>query len=187
MRKAKLESTLKLTYDTFFYLFTAGTAFVLFRDQSWFPGWVGGKGSCQNIYREFPDIPQDKRVEMELFYAFQLGVHIFSVFEMVVIKRKTAQKYYEMLLHHMLAASLIVFSAMSNEITVGIMILFTHDISDVFLAFCRSYVETKLSKVQPPRLRARLSSSSPSSTCSAGGSICASWCSPSASSGRQSC
>jgi hypothetical protein len=40
----------------------------------------------------------------------------------------------------MLAASLIAFSAMSNEILIGIMILFTHDFSDVFMAFGRTYV-----------------------------------------------
>jgi hypothetical protein len=51
---------------------------------------------------------------MQIFYNLQLGVHAFSVFEMVVIKRKTELKYYEKLLHHLLAVSLIGFSAMSN-------------------------------------------------------------------------
>lgn len=59
---------------------------------------------------------------------------------MVVIKRKTEMKYYEKLLHHMLAASLIAFSALSNDFLIGIMVLFTHDFSDVFLAFGRTYI-----------------------------------------------
>lgn len=82
-----------------------------------------------------------------MFYALQLGVHIFSVFEMVVIKRKNELKYYEQLLHHILAASLIAFSAMANEILIGVMVLFTHDASDIFMAFGRTYVETKFKKV----------------------------------------
>jgi hypothetical protein len=44
----------------------------------------------------------------------QLGVHIFSVFEMIVIKRGKERKYYEYLLHHCVAASLILFSMMCN-------------------------------------------------------------------------
>ena len=83
-----------------------------------------------------------------MFYALQLGVHIFSVFEMMVIKRKTELKYYEKLLHHILAASLIAFSAMANEVLIGIIILFTHDASDIFMAYGRTYTETKYKKVR---------------------------------------
>lgn len=74
-----------------------------------------------------------------MFYALQLGVHLFSVFEMMVIKRKTELKYYEKLLHHILAASLIAFSAMANEVLIGVMVLFTHDSSDIFMAYGRTY------------------------------------------------
>ena len=73
----------------------------------------------------------------------QLGVHFFSVFEMIVIKRKTERKFYEYLLHHFVAATLILFSMMYNEITAGTMILIIHDASDTLMAFGRAFVETK--------------------------------------------
>jgi hypothetical protein len=66
---------------------------------------------------------------------------------MMVIKRKSELKYYEKLLHHILAASLITFSAMTNQVLAGTMILFIHDSSDILLAFARTYVETKFKKV----------------------------------------
>lgn len=73
----------------------------------------------------------------------QLGVHLFSVFEMIVIKRKTERKFYEYLLHHFVAATLILFSMMCNEITAGSMILIIHDMSDILIAFGRAFIETK--------------------------------------------
>lgn len=53
----------------------------------------------------------------------------------------------------MLAASLIIFSAMTNEVLAGSMILFVHDTSDIFLAFGRTYIETKFKKVKIVKLR----------------------------------
>jgi len=63
-----------------------------------------------------------------------LGVHAFSVFEMVVIKRQTEKKFHEYLLHHFIAASLILFSIMSNQMVAGSMILLVHDMSDILMA-----------------------------------------------------
>jgi hypothetical protein len=70
-------------------------------------------------------------------------VHAFSVFEMAVIKRKTERKFHEYLLHHFIAVSLILFSLMSNQMVAGAMVLLVHDMSDVLMAGCRAFLETK--------------------------------------------
>jgi ceramide synthetase len=70
---------------------------------------------------------------------------MFSVFELVVIK-KNDRKYYEWMLHHFMAASLILFSMMCNEITAGVMILIIHDASDIFMAGSRTYFEANIKK-----------------------------------------
>lgn len=72
-----------------------------------------------------------------------MGVHAFSVFEMVVIKRQTEKKFHEYLLHHFIAVSLILFSIMSNQMVAGAMILLVHDMSDILMAGCRGFLETK--------------------------------------------
>lgn len=149
VRKRKLQSLMKLSYDTVFYSTTSIGALFMFRGEPWFPVWLGGSGSCKNIYSSYPNIPPQNEHSILVFYSIQLGVHIFSVFEVIVIKRKTDLKYYENLLHHLLAASLIAFSAMSNDFLAGSLILIAHDFSDVFLAFSRSYIDTKFSQVQP--------------------------------------
>jgi ceramide synthetase len=45
-----------------------------------------------------------------------------------------------------MAASLILFSMMCNEITAGVIILIIHDASDIFMAGCRFYFEAKIKK-----------------------------------------
>lgn len=47
--------------------------------------------------------------------------------------------YYEYVLHHALSNFLIIFSYLSNQWFIGIMVLFCHDISDFFLIFARAY------------------------------------------------
>ena len=78
-----------------------------------------------------------------MYFNLQLGVHIFSVFEMIVIKRNKERKYYEYLLHHFVAASLILFSMMSNQTAAGLMILIIHDASDILMAGGRAIVDMK--------------------------------------------
>jgi len=82
---------------------------------------------------------------MEIYFSVQLGVHTFSVIEMLVFRYKD-RKFWEYLLHHFIAASLIMFSMMCNAITVGIMILIIHDGSNILVSFMRFFVETKYSK-----------------------------------------
>jgi ceramide synthetase len=139
----KLNSIIKLSLDSVFYASTTVFAYYLFRDQYWFPSIVGGCGQCGQIYKEYPDWPKGSASKLEMYFMIQLGVHLYSVFEMIVIKRKTERKFYEYLLHHFVAATLILFSMMCNEIAAGSMILIIHDASDILLAFGRFYLETK--------------------------------------------
>ncbi len=46
------------------------------------------------------------------------------------------------MLHHVIAASLILFSLMSNQMLAGAMILIIHDMSDILIAGGRAYLET---------------------------------------------
>lgn len=77
----------------------------------------------------------------------QLGINFFSIYETFAIKRKSDRKFYEFLLHHFMATSLILFSMLTNNLAVGITILFIHNFSDVTGAFVRALVETKYKNV----------------------------------------
>lgn len=142
-REKKTKYVLKLSYDACFYSFTTIAAYIFFREEYWFPSIIGGCGECSKLYQDYPDWPKQKRTELEIYFLFQLGVHAFSVFEMMVIKRKTEKKFHEYLLHHFIAASLILFSVMSNQTIAGAMTLLVHDMSDILMAGCRGFLETK--------------------------------------------
>lgn len=77
----------------------------------------------------------------------QLGIHFFSMIEIVAVRRKTDRKYYEFLLHHFMATTLILFSLLTNNVAVGTIILFLHNFSDVAAAFVRALVETKFNSI----------------------------------------
>lgn len=57
-RTHKLRFMLKLSFDSIFYTFCTIMAYVLFRNDYWFPSMVGGCGSCSQLYKEFPNWPQ---------------------------------------------------------------------------------------------------------------------------------
>ena len=142
-RDYKLYSLKKLTFDTVFYSTCTIYSYWTFRNEYWFPSMAGGCGECGGIYKDYPNWPPNLRSSMEMYFNIQLGVHLFSVFEMIVIKRKKERKYYEFLLHHFMAASLILFSMMSNQITVGVSILVIHDASDILLAGGRALLDMR--------------------------------------------
>jgi ceramide synthetase len=52
---------------------------------------------------------------------------------------KIELKYWEYLLHHFLAVSLLYFSTMYNCEMIGVVVLILHDISDIFLSVGRVY------------------------------------------------
>lgn len=93
-REVKKQFMLKLSYDTIFYTIATFCSYFTFRQEYWFPSSVGGCGACSQIYKEYPDWPQGKKTELEIYFCFQLGVHIFSIFELVVLKKNYPKKYY---------------------------------------------------------------------------------------------
>lgn len=56
---------------------------------------------------------------------------------------KQEGNYYEYILHHSLSTFLIVFSFLTNQWLIGIMVLLCHDVSDLFLIMARGYKDYK--------------------------------------------
>lgn len=75
----------------------------------------------------------------------QTSSHLHALLLLMVYGTKIELKYWEYLLHHTLAASLLYFSAVYNTTTHGVVVLILHDFSDIFLALGRAVAD--LSKV----------------------------------------
>ena len=145
-RLRKIEMLLKLSYDTIFYTTSTVICYSIFSSEYWFPTATGGQGACSRIYEEYPNWPSTMRNELEIYFMFHLGVHLFSIFELILVRRGKERKFYEWMMHHSVASSLILFSMMCNEIAAGVMILIIHDASDIFLAGSRFYYEAHFKK-----------------------------------------
>lgn len=74
---------------------------------------------------------------MKIFYLFQFGKHFSRLFSHMFIRREG--NYYEYILHHALSTFLILFSYLTNQWLIGILVLLCHDISDLFLIIARGY------------------------------------------------
>lgn len=125
---------------TVYYICTTITGYMLIRDTSFLPSFLGGHGSIYTLgdHRYL----EEATLGMEIFYFIQMGKHAGRFFIHAFIKPEGS--YYEYLLHHTLATFLIVFSYTMDMWIIGIFVLWVHDFSDIALAVCRGYRECKV-------------------------------------------
>jgi hypothetical protein len=54
-RKKRCYTLVKWAFSIFYYGFASLACFLLIRNTSYFPTWLGGTGSPMNIYNDFPE------------------------------------------------------------------------------------------------------------------------------------
>lgn len=96
----------------------------------------GGSGDITKVW--VPNTPSD---ELKTVYLLQLGYHIAETILHISAPRKS--DYYEMILHHIATISLTAYSYVFNYLRIGVLIMFVHDISDIFVYICKSTSELK--------------------------------------------
>ena len=83
-----------------------------------------------------PDLPE-ATFAMKVFYLIQGGKHLSKLISHTFIKLEG--NFYEYLSHHFVSVYLILFSYLTNQWPIGIMVLIIHDASDMVLMFARGY------------------------------------------------
>jgi hypothetical protein len=126
----------KWGYSLIYYFISTLYAYIILYNSDSLPVWLGGSGSCMNIYNGAPSMP-DYSFAMEVFYILQFGKHFSRAFGHCFIRPEG--NFYEYALHHGLSTFLILFSFLMNYWVVGVFVLFVHDISDFFLILSRAY------------------------------------------------
>lgn len=125
-----------------YYTFSSVTCFLLFRDQDFWPKLLGGKGDVSNAFKALPgQIPYGQE-----FYMVQFACHLHSLIDYVVYKWRD-HTFWEMFLHHSLAVFLVFFSYCTNNIAIGILVLFVHDPCDVWLYIIRLLSDSKYKSI----------------------------------------
>lgn len=139
----RAEQHCKWMFDVVYYTCTTIIGYLIIRKTDFLPNYLGGSGSCSNIYVGHPKV-QDIKF-LNLYYQIQAGSHLYTFINQIWCKRNDT-KFYEYALHHGLALFLIWFSYMMNLTQVGILVLILHDPADVFLILARAYTDYKFRK-----------------------------------------
>ena len=123
-------------YSLVYYFISSISAYLIIKDTTYFPTWLGGNGECFNFYTNAPHL-NEGTTAMKIFYLCQLGKHLSRLTSHVFIRPEG--NYYEYTLHHSLSSFLIFFSFLTNMWIIGTMVLLLHDFSDFFLISARTY------------------------------------------------
>jgi len=135
-RKLRVPALSKMVYSMLYYLVSSVTGYLLIKNTSMMPTWLGGSGQCANAYLHGPSLTEDT-FGMKLYLLVTFGKDLNRLVTHALIKPEG--NYYEYLLHHGLATFLILFSYLTNYWLIGVFIIFIHDLSDLALSAGRFY------------------------------------------------
>jgi len=139
-RQARAQKGAVWLMNVLYYTFTSILSYILFNDTFFFPTYLGGNAQCSDIYKYTPVVPDFPYGV--LFYQIQFGWHFHTLIDYIATKWHEP-KFWEMFLHHCVAVFLIFFSYLTNQVPVGILVLTTHDPSDIGLCGSRLYNDFK--------------------------------------------
>ena len=118
----------------------------LMQGQEFFPSYLGGSG---DIWKTFQNFPYQTQVPgMKQYYMFNLGWHLQSILEMILIDGLRAPDVIELGLHHVVTIYLFSGSYLLNFFRMGGIIEVIHDSSDIFLCAARFMTQTRFKIAQ---------------------------------------
>ena len=109
------------------------------KDSFILPPCLGGSGSLNNVFQDFPYITPPKHYH--LYFTISMGFHVHALLHQIICNTKS-NDYYEMILHHLVTIYLYLFSYMGN-LLVGALVAFVHDVSDIFVCLSRTFGESE--------------------------------------------
>lgn len=128
------------TYKFFFYFCMSAWAFILVKNTELWPSFLGGKGSVENSYKNFPFAPQ---VPGLLIYSLiSLGYYLDDFVNHNFFRPKS-NDFWEMNLHHLVTIGLFGGMIPMNCVPFGAMISLIHGISDITIAASRIGTHTE--------------------------------------------
>jgi hypothetical protein len=127
---------LKASYFTFAVLF----AYFTLKDSDFTPPQLGGSGDLRNVFKDYPYQSHDSVPYLRSYVMVELGYHLHSLVDLLL--HKSRNDFVEMLLHHLATCFLTSLAYFLNYSAVSALVLMVHDISDVFVSFCRAFTDT---------------------------------------------
>jgi ceramide synthetase len=143
LRKKKIEKASFARFRTLWYIFITIVGYYCLKDVEWLPKTLGGKARYEDLslfWEGLPYQPQERKIIV--YYMIQFGSALCT-FILQFKQNRTRNSYGEFLLHDMATLMLLVISFLNNYIRMGAVVLFLHDISDIFSYGCKIFVDTK--------------------------------------------
>ncbi|DAZ93284.1 TPA: LOW QUALITY PROTEIN: hypothetical protein N0F65_001123 [Lagenidium giganteum] len=123
----RVERFSTVLFKLLYFVGITSFGFWFMRGEPWFSSALGGVGEVANAFRTLLTPPS---FAVKHYFLLQLGYHTHSLLYMIFLS-PIRNDFIEMLLHHVATIFLIGASYLSNYISIGVLIVFTHDIGDV--------------------------------------------------------
>ena len=132
-----------------YHLPVSVAAYFALRDEVYLPGAAGGRAwppqgadgpGARAIYRGLPH--HELAAPVKAYYLVALGFALHSLlFHALVSKRR--HDYWEMGLHHVVTVLLVLFSYAGGLHRIGALVLFLHDVPDIFVYLAKATADSK--------------------------------------------
>lgn len=130
------------SFKFFAYLALSWYGYACLKDEDWFPKAMGG--TAQDASTTLIGWPlHQTTVKMRCYYGAALSYHGHSIFFLLRQWYQGARRndFYEMSVHHLVTITLITGSHMLNFTRIGSLVLFIHDVSDIFTYQIKAFVD----------------------------------------------
>jgi hypothetical protein len=101
--------------------------------------------SQENMWENYPVVPYGENIR--IFFIMSLGYHILKTYEQVTAEVKRSD-HIEMMLHHGLTVVLIGGSYLCNFVEIGVLVVYIHDIADVWGHLGKCFGDTHFNLVK---------------------------------------
>jgi len=132
----QVNSIFGCVYFTFAFVW----GYYVSKDSYFLPPSLGGDGSAGLMFKDFPYQGREQFPQIREYIMVQLGYHMHSF--IVHVFSKPRNDFVEMLLHHSVTVFLIILAYFMNYVTISHLVLFVHDLSDIFICCTKALVDT---------------------------------------------
>lgn len=132
-RDSRVDKCATQIYKSLNYISLSIIGFVLLKNENYFPKELGGNGDIEQMWVDLPYQNQSKNIYY--YYVIALSYHLHSLIDQFKYYGKPS--FGDMMLHHIITIGLILFSFFNNYARIGTLVLFVHDISDIFGALTK--------------------------------------------------